>query len=69
MQTTEEWLNEKLVDYTAEPKETLEDMLSKTTDIMEQYDKNPESQVARGAFESCIYHNKLFLDCIEEINT
>ena len=58
---TEKWLREKIKDYNIDPKQTLEDMLESTTYVMTQYNNNPNSKVAKGIFESCIKHNKLFL--------
>lgn len=60
MRTTEEWLEEKISAYNKNPKEALEDMLSTTTDVIEQYIKNP-SIATKGVLDSCLVHNKLFL--------
>jgi hypothetical protein len=61
MKTTEEWLKEKVWKYEQDPKETLKDMLITTNDIMFQYKNNPTSKAAKGVFDACIEHNKLFL--------
>jgi hypothetical protein len=63
MMTTEEWLKDKLFLYKRNPKETLEDMLSTTTDVIEQYIKSP-NVATKGVLEVCMEHNKLFLDKI-----
>jgi hypothetical protein len=39
---------------------TLEDMLSTTTDVIEQYVKSP-SIATKGVLDACLEHNKLFL--------
>lgn len=61
MKTTEDWLKEKVWEYEQDPKETLENMLATTNDVMLQYKNNPKSKAAKGVFDSCIEHNKLFL--------
>jgi len=66
MQTTKEWLKEKVRAYEQNPKETLEDMLVATKDAMLQFLNNPTSKAAKGVFESCIEHNTLFLNKISE---
>ena len=48
MITTEQWLEE------------LEDMLSTTTNVIEQYIKSP-SIATKGVLDFCMQHNKLFL--------
>jgi hypothetical protein len=60
MRTTEQWLEEKVSAYNENPKEALEDMLSKTTDVIEQYTKSP-SIATKGLLDACLKHNKLFL--------
>lgn len=60
MRTTEQWLEEKVAAYNENAKESLEDMLSTTTDAIDQYIKNP-SIATKGVLESCVKHNKLFL--------
>lgn len=44
---------------------TLEDMLHKTTDVIQQYVESP-SIVTKGLLDSCLKHNKIFLKKIEE---
>jgi|AntAceMinimDraft_13_1070369.scaffolds.fasta_scaffold16783_1 hypothetical protein len=61
MKTTEKWLKEKVWEYEQDPKEALENMLATTTDVMKQYQNNIESKAAKGVFDACIEHNKLFL--------
>lgn len=61
MNTTEEWLKEKFWEYEQDPKEALGNMLAITNDVMIQYKNNPTSKAAKGVFDSCIEHNKLFL--------
>ena len=60
MRTTEQWLEEKVSAYNENPKEALEDMLSTTTDVIEQYTKSP-SIATKGVLDACLEHNKLFL--------
>lgn len=60
MRTTEQWLEEKVSAYNENPKEALEDMLSTTTDVIEQYIKSP-SIATKGVLDACLKHNKLFL--------
>lgn len=60
MRTTERWLEEKVLAYNENPKEALEDMLSTTTDVIEQYIKSP-SISTKGVLYACLEHNKLFL--------
>jgi hypothetical protein len=60
MKTTEQWLEEKVLAYNENPKEALEDMLSTTTNIMEQFIKSPDSQATKGLLDACMEHNKLF---------
>lgn len=60
MKTTEQWLEEKVLAYNENPKETLRDMFSTTNDVMEQYIKNP-SNATKGLLDACLEHNKLFL--------
>ena len=61
MRTTEQWLEEKVSAYNENPKETLEDMLSTTTDVIEQFIKSPNSKATKGLLDACMQHNKLFL--------
>ena len=68
MKTTEEWLKNKLLDYKNNPKETIEDMLINTTDIMQQYNNNPNSKATKGISESCVTHNQLFINEIKKYN-
>lgn len=60
MRTTEQWLEEKVSSYNENPKETLEDMLLNTTDVIEQYTKSP-SIATKGVLDACLEHNKLFI--------
>ena len=60
MKTTEQWLEEKVSDYNENLKEALEDMLSTTTDVIEQYIKSPNI-ATKGVLDACMEHNKLFL--------
>ncbi len=61
MEKTKEWVEEKVWEYEQNPKEALENMLSITNDVMLQYKNNPTSKAAKGLFDACIEHNKLFL--------
>lgn len=60
-QTTEEWLSEKLSDYTKNKQECIEDMLITTTEILKQYIGNENSKAANGVLDACLKHNELFL--------
>jgi len=64
MRTTEQWIDEKVLEYNENPKEALENMLSTTTNIMEQYIKNPNSFATKGVLDACMEHNKLFLQTV-----
>jgi hypothetical protein len=61
MRTTEQWLEEKVSAYNENPKEALEDMLSTTTDVIQQFVNSPNSIAAKGVLDACLSHNKLFL--------
>jgi hypothetical protein len=61
MKTTEQWLEEKVSAYNENPKEALEDMLSTTTDVIQQFVNNPNSFATKGVLDACLEHNKLFL--------
>ena len=61
MKTTEDWLKEKVLEYEQDPKEALKNILATTNDVMLQYKNNPTSIAAKGVFDACIEHNKLFL--------
>lgn len=60
MRTTEQWLDEKVSAYNDNPKDALENMLSTTTDVIEQYIKN-SSTATKGVLDACLERNKLFL--------
>ena len=60
MITTDQWLDEKVSAYNENPKEALEDMLSTTTHVIEQYTKSP-TIATKGVLDACLEHNKLFL--------
>ena len=60
MRTTEQWIAERVSAYNKNPKEALEDMLSTTNDVIEQYIKSP-SNATKGVLDACFEHNKLFL--------
>lgn len=61
MRTTEQWLEEKVSAYNENQKEALEDMLSTTTDVIQQFVNSPNSIAAKGVLDACLSHNKLFL--------
>ena len=63
MKTTEQWVDEKVSEYNENPKETLENILSTTNIVIEQYIKNP-SIATNGVLISAMEHNKLFLEKI-----
>lgn len=64
MQTTDQWLNEKVEAYNKNPKEALEDMLISTTEVIEHYLENP-GLASKGLLEVCVEHNNLFFGVIE----
>jgi hypothetical protein len=63
MRSTEQWLEEMISSYNENPKEALEDMLSSTTSVIEQYVESP-SAASKGLLDSCLKHNKLFLQAV-----
>ena len=65
MKSTEDWLNEQLENYNEDPINSLNDILYTTTDIIEQFLNNPNSNASKGLIESCLKHNKLFLQKIQ----
>ena len=64
--TTEDWLEDKIYDYNENKTETLENMLSNTTDVIEKYIENISHTTgiattnALSVLKSCMKHNKLF---------
>lgn len=64
MQTTDQWLNEKLAAYKNNPQEALLEMLITTTEVMEQYLQSP-SLASKGLLEVCVEHNNLFFSSCE----
>ncbi len=60
MRTTEQWLEKKVSAYNENPKEALEDMLSTTTDVIQQFVNSPNSIATKGVLDACLEHNKLF---------
>jgi len=60
MTTTKKWLEEKVSAYNENAKEALEDMLSSTNDVIQQYIISP-SLATKGLLDACMHHNKLFL--------
>ena len=64
MQTTDQWLNEKLAAYKNNPQEALLEMLITTTEVMEQYLQSP-SPASKGLLEVCVEHNNLFFSSCE----
>lgn len=65
MKTTKQWLDEKLDEYRSDPKYTVEDVLTATTNAIEQYVKGP-SAATKGLLISCLEHNRLFLEAIHQ---
>jgi hypothetical protein len=61
MQTTEQWLEDQLIFYKDDPRETLEDMLVNTTDIIKRFSKDPTRKMNQDLLETCLKHNELFL--------
>ena len=68
MKNTKQWIEEKVFLYNENSEESLEDMLSTTTDVIEQYINSPDSLASKGLLESCLKHNKLFLKTINKLN-
>ena len=64
MRTTQTWLNEHLEMYKQDQNETLIELLETTISVIEQYVRCPESKLTFGVLESCMKHNKLFLESI-----
>lgn len=64
MTITKQWLEEKVSAYNENAKEALEDMLSSTNDVIEQYIISP-SLATKGLLDACMEHNKLFLQSVE----
>lgn len=64
--TTEDWLKHKMSEYDKNPEETVENLLVRTTDVIEQFVNNPESKATKGLLEMCLKHNKLFLEKNED---
>jgi len=60
-QTTEEWVSEKLSDYSKNKQETIEDMLITTTEVLKQYVGNENSKASKGILDACLKHNIIFL--------
>ncbi len=60
-QTTEEWISEKLSDYSKNKQETIEDMLITTTEVLKQYVGNENSKASKGVLDACLKHNAIFL--------
>lgn len=63
MKTSEQWLEENLLEYKENPEETLEGMLVITNIVIEQYFKNP-SRATKDVLEELLKHNKLFIEKI-----
>ena len=59
--TTEEWVSEKLSDYSKNKQETLEDMIITTTEILNQYIGSENSKASKGVLKNCLKHNIIFL--------
>lgn len=60
MQTTEQWLDEKIFEYRKDPTGTLLDMLERINDVATQYLNSP-SLATKGVLESAIRHHELFM--------
>lgn len=63
MKTTEDWIKEKIAEYFDNKEESLEDMLIKTTNVIEQYVNSPNN-ATKELLIACLEHNKLFLNKI-----
>lgn len=58
---TKAWLEERVWEYEQDGHEAIKNMLVTTHNVMLQYKNNPTSKAAKGVFDACIAHNKLFL--------
>lgn len=67
MQTTDQWVNEKVSAYLKNPSNILEEMLVTTNMVVQQY-LNAPTLTTKGVLESCALHNELFIQTINEIN-
>jgi hypothetical protein len=65
MRSTEDWLNEQLENYNEDPITSLSDILYTTINVTEQFLNNPNSNASKSLIESCLKHNKLFLQKIQ----
>lgn len=59
---TQKWLDRKLDAYRSNPNDALEEMLSDTTECIEQFLNSESSLAAKAVLQSCMKHNKLFLE-------
>ena len=60
MRTTEQWLEESVLEYNKNKTEALENMLLVTTNVIEQFNNNP-GRSTNNMLIVCLEHNKLFL--------
>lgn len=63
MRTTEQWLEESVIEYNTNKTEALEYMLLTTTNVIEQYLNNP-GRSTNNMLVVCLEHNKLFFEKI-----
>ena len=59
MRTTEQWLEESVLEFNRNKTEALENMLLTTTNVIEQYHNNP-GRSTNNMLVVCLEHNKLF---------
>jgi glutamate racemase len=62
---TKAWLDRKLTSYSPNKEKTLEEMLHDTNSVIEQFLKDKGSKAAESVLLSCLKHNRLFLEAIE----
>lgn len=55
------WVSEKISLYNEDPEGTLFDIMTSTTEIIDQFLKSPDSSASKGALESCLKGNRMFL--------
>lgn len=66
MKTKEQWLEEKLKDYKKNPVSTLSDLLHNTLDVIEQYQRSPDSVACYGLLQTARECNQEFLQAITQ---
>jgi len=59
---SEKWLNERMESYDNDKQEALFDMLVRTTEVIGQFVGSHESSATKRLLESCMEHNRLFIN-------